>query len=32
MNIKYLQKLLSRINEIKIIGKNAEIDGIVFNV
>ncbi|WP_313341026.1 hypothetical protein [Sedimentibacter sp.] len=32
MNINYLQKLLSRIDEIKIIGKNAEIDGVVCNV
>lgn len=32
MNIKYLQKFLSNINEIKIIGKNAEIDGVVCNV
>jgi hypothetical protein len=32
MNIKYLQKLLSRINEIKIIGKNTEINGAVCNV
>lgn len=32
MNIKYLQKLLSRIDEIKIIGKTAEINGIVCNV
>jgi len=32
MNIRYLQKLLSRIDEIKIIGKNAEIDGVVCNV
>ena len=32
MNIKYLQELLSRIDEIKIIGKNAEIEGVVCNV
>ncbi|MBP1924287.1 hypothetical protein J2Z76_000140 [Sedimentibacter acidaminivorans] len=32
MNIRYLQKILSRIDEIKIIGKNAIIDGIVCNV
>ena len=32
MNIKYIQKLLSRIDEIKIIGKTAVIDGVVCNV
>lgn len=32
MNIRYLQKLLSRIDEIKIIGKSAEIDGVICNV
>ncbi len=32
MNIRYLQKLLSRVDEIKIIGKKSEIDDIVFNV
>jgi len=32
MNIRYLQKLLSRIHEIKIIGKNAVIDDVVCNV
>ena len=32
MNIKYLKELLSRIDEIKIIGKNAEIGGVVCNV
>ncbi len=32
MNIKYLQKLLSRIDEIKIIGKKTEVDGVVCNV
>ncbi len=32
MNISYLQKLLSRIDEIKIIGKKSEIKGIVCNV
>lgn len=32
MNIRNLQKLLSRIDEIKIIGKAAEIDGVVCNV
>lgn len=32
MNIKYLQELLSRIDEIKIIGKTAEINGVVCNV
>jgi hypothetical protein len=32
MNIKYIQKLLSRINEIKIIGKTVEIDGVVCNI
>ncbi|MDD4781215.1 MAG: hypothetical protein PHT02_11540, partial [Tissierellia bacterium] len=32
MNIKYIQKLLSRIDEIKIIGKTAEIDGVVCNI
>nr|WP_312579933.1 hypothetical protein [Sedimentibacter sp.] len=32
MNIRYLQKLLSRIDEIKIIGKNATIEGVVCNV
>ncbi len=32
MNIKYLQKLLFRIDEIKIIGKSAEIDGVIYNV
>lgn len=32
MNIKYLQKILSRIDEIKIIGKSAEIEGVICNV
>jgi len=32
MNIRYLQKLLSRIDEIKVIGKNAIIEGVVCNV
>lgn len=32
MNIKFLQKLLSKMDEIKIIGKNAEINGVVCNV
>ena len=32
MNIEYLQNLLSRIDEIKIIGKNVEIDCVVCNV
>lgn len=32
MNIKYIQEQLSRIDEIKIIGKNAEIDGVVCNI
>ena len=32
MNIKYIQNLLSRIDEIKIIGKTTEIDGIVCNI
>jgi hypothetical protein len=32
MNIKYIQELLSRIDEIKIIGKTAEIDGVVCNI
>jgi hypothetical protein len=32
LNIKYIQKLLSRIDEIKIIGKTVEIDGIVCNI
>ncbi|WP_326908702.1 hypothetical protein [Sedimentibacter sp. MB31-C6] len=32
MNIKYIQKLLSRINEVRIIGKNVEIDGVVCNI
>ncbi len=32
MNIRYLQDLLSRIDEIKIIGKNVEIDCVVCNV
>lgn len=32
MNIRYLQEMLSRMDEIKIIGKSAEIDGVVCNV
>lgn len=32
MNIRNLQKLLSRIDEMKIIGKNAIIDGVVCNI
>lgn len=32
MNIKYLQNLLSRFNEVKIIGKTAEIKGLVLHV
>lgn len=32
MNIKYLQELLSKIDEIKIIGKNAKLEGSIFNV
>lgn len=32
MNIRYLQKLLSKIDEIKIIGKNSVINGVVCNV
>ena len=32
MNIKYIQKLLSRIDEIKIIGKTTEIDGVVCSI
>jgi len=32
MNIKYIQELLSRIDEMKIIGKNSLIDGVVCNV
>lgn len=32
MNIRFLQELLSRMEEIKIIGRNAEIDGVVCNV
>lgn len=32
MNIKYIQKLLSRIDEIKIIGKTAVADGVICNV
>ena len=32
MNIKHIQNLLSRIDEIKIIGKTAEIDGVVCNI
>jgi hypothetical protein len=32
MNIKYLQELLSKIDEIKVIGKNTEVKGVVCNV
>lgn len=32
MNIKYIQELLSRINEIRLIGKTVEIDGVVCNI
>ncbi len=32
MNIKYMQNLLSKFNEVKIIGKTAEIKGLVFHV
>lgn len=32
MNIRYLQKLLSKIDEIKIIGKNTVVDGVVCNI
>lgn len=32
MNIKHFQELLSRIDEIKIIGKNTVIDGVVCNI
>lgn len=32
MNIKHIQKLLSRIDEIKIISKSAEIEGVIYNV
>jgi hypothetical protein len=32
MNIKYIQELLSRIDEIKIIGQTVEIDGVVCNI
>jgi|LAHS01.1.fsa_nt_gb hypothetical protein len=32
MNIKYIQKFLSRIDEIKIISKITEIDGVVCNI
>ena len=32
MNIKYIKKLLSRIDEIKTISKTAEIDGVVCNI
>lgn len=32
MNIQYIQKLLSRHNEVKIIGKTAEITGAIFHV
>ncbi len=32
MNIRNLQKLLSRIDEMKIIGKNAIIDGVICNI
>ena len=32
MNIKHIQNLLSRINEIKIIGKTVEIDGVICNI
>lgn len=32
MNIKHIQKLLSRIDEIKIIGRTTEIDGVVCNI
>ena len=32
MNIKHIQNLLQRIDEIKIIGKTVEIDGVVCNI
>jgi len=32
MNIGYLHKLLSRTDEIKVIGKNVKIDGVICNV
>lgn len=32
MNIKYLQEQLSRIDEVKIIGKAKEINGVIYNV
>jgi hypothetical protein len=32
MNIRYLHQLLSRINEITVIGKNAEVDGVLCHV
>jgi hypothetical protein len=32
MNIRHLHEVLSRIEEIKIIGKNAKVDGVVCNV
>ena len=32
MNIEYIQKLLSRINEIRIINKTIELDGVVCNI
>ena len=32
MNIRYLQDILSRIDEIKVIGKSATVDGVVCNV
>lgn len=32
MNIRYLKEILSRMDEIKTIGKSAEIDGVVCNV
>jgi len=32
MNIKYIQELLSRIDEIKIIGKTIEINGVICNI
>lgn len=32
MNIRYLQEILSRIDEIKVIGKNVEVGGVICNV
>ena len=32
MNIQYLQELISRISEIKIIGRTAEINGTIYHV